>query len=280
MRGGAATRSSWYPSRPRADSRCLPTTARAHRHYDYRRRYPRSRHTQQSFPETSEFRSHITRSASNSTSAQLRCRAAKDRVAPVLHISLSGARVRRSHERPAPSAWAVCRSRHAERARMITQSLLLTAGFAQCGRRSPAALPGVIPQMRHKIASSNAHADIRVQAYRRSRRCRISHAHHAKTYWRLLCEGPSRGRGPRQTLSARSYQQAGPRHPRFKAGRRRGRVALNAQPPATFAACLLTAPGQAVTQARCDGSHALAAAQSSPAPMRRAGRLTRLPQNR
>ncbi|CAM3924437.1 hypothetical protein MYSE111917_00720 [Mycobacterium senriense] len=161
MRGGAATRSSWYPSRPRADSRCLPTTPRAHRHYDYRRRYPRSRHTQQSFPETSEFRSHITRSASNSTSAQLRCRAAKDRVAPVLHISLPGARVRRSHDRPAPSAWAVCRSRHAERARMITQSLLLIAGFAQCGRRSPAALPGVIPQMRHKIASSNALADIR-----------------------------------------------------------------------------------------------------------------------
>lgn len=105
VRGGTATRR--YPSRPRADSRRSPSgAAKARWHYDFRRRDPRSANTQRSLPETSEFRSYITRSATDSTAARLRCCAAKGRVAPVLDLSLPGARVCRLRD---GSALAVSR---------------------------------------------------------------------------------------------------------------------------------------------------------------------------
>lgn len=115
VRGGAATQSSRYPLRPGADSRCLPNSAPSARpHYDHRRRDPRCADTQRSLPETSEFRSYITRSATDFTASLSRCCAAKDRVAPVLDISLPGGHVRRSRGRAGPSAFRVCRRRQAE----------------------------------------------------------------------------------------------------------------------------------------------------------------------
>lgn len=140
VRGGAATRSSRYPLRPRADNRCLPNSAPgACPQYDHRRRDPRCADTQRSLPETSEFRSYITLSTTDSTAPLLRCCAAKDRVAPVLDISLPGGRVCRPRDRAHPSAFRVCRRRQAERGpdghRIFASDFRFRPGAAACGLR-------------------------------------------------------------------------------------------------------------------------------------------------